>query len=265
MRWSAVLALVLMPLLAGCADRGRNADDLAVSGGLSRVSVPVRSLVLGAWVRLRDPIQPVTIYLEGDGAAYDGDGRPSQNPTPRRALALALAAQDGAANVIYLARPCQFSTERCPVALYTEERFAEAAVSAVNDAVDRLKAPGQRLHLIGFSGGGAIAALLAERRDDVLSLRTVAGNLSPAAVNRYHGLAPMSRALDPMAAAGRLATLPQVHFIGSRDRIVPATVAEDFIRQQAAGSCARLVRVDASHEDGWRERWPDLLRQVPAC
>ena len=51
----------------------------------------------------------VNIYIEGDGRAWLNKNRPSLDPTPKNSLALKLAEIDPAPNVIYLARPCQYS------------------------------------------------------------------------------------------------------------------------------------------------------------
>lgn len=58
----------------------------------------------------------------------------------------------------------------------------------MNDALNHFvkQYPGVKHELIGYSGGGNIAAILAERRADVRSLRTVAGNLDVAYVNATH-------------------------------------------------------------------------------
>ena len=88
-----------------------------------------------------------------------------------------------APNVAYLARPCQFMpmdrNPQCAVPYWTGKRYTPEVIASMNDAVDRLVArvPGQPVNLIGYSGGGAVAVLIAARRHDVATLRTVAGNL----------------------------------------------------------------------------------------
>ena len=58
----------------------------------------------------------------------------------------------------------------------------------MNEAIDFLikKYQAGKIELVGYSGGGAVALLLAVRRHDIVSVRTVAGNLNPEAVNQYH-------------------------------------------------------------------------------
>lgn len=84
--------------------------------------------------------------------------------------------------------------------------------------------PGQPVVLTGYSGGGAIAVLIAARCKDIALLRTVAGNLNHVAVNRLHRVAPMPDSLNPADVASEIAAVPQLHFSGDTDRIVPSVV-----------------------------------------
>ena len=69
----------------------------------------------------------------------------------------------------------------------------------------------------------------------------------------------------PTAGASRLSDLPQIHFVGSGDTVVPPFVGRAFARQ-TGDSCARVVEIaDATHATGWTERWTDLMRLTPRC
>jgi poly(3-hydroxybutyrate) depolymerase len=121
------------------------------------------------------------------------------------------------------------------------------------------------LELIGYSGGGAVAALLAAERSDVISLRTVAGNLDHDAVNRYQGVDRMPESLNPIDIAEKLKLLPQMHFIGKKDKIVPAAIAEDFANR-TGGICSGITYINGvTHEKGWAEHWPSLLKVPLPC
>lgn len=152
---------------------------------------------------------------------------------------------------------------RCSIPVWTEHQFSETAVAALDRALDQVKALGQRLHLIGYSGGAAIAAALAARRADMGSLRSVAANLDPAAVNRFHNVTPMPGAIDVPALAPRLSQLPQRHFTGREDRIVPGFIATRFA--EAAGPCADVTNLTAGHDRSWAEVWPQLLKMDLPC
>jgi len=261
---------VIIVIVAACTDSAARLDaarSLALRGGLHQAVLSTPFFNLETFVRNPAPAESVTIYIEGDGAAWVSRTLPSADPTPRNPLALKLAVLDRSANVVYLARPCQYvRSPACSVDDWTGRRFSEEAVRAVSAAIDQVVHPGQRLHLVGYSGGGAIATLLAARRGDVASLRTVAGNLDHEAVNRYHGVSPMPASLNPVDVAGRLAGLPQRHFVGTADDVVPPSIARSFVRRVADDRCARVVPVEgAGHAEGWERVWPVLSRPFPVC
>lgn len=237
---------------------------------MSEQPLPAGIFELTAFVRLSRPGAPATIYIEGDGLAWLSKYTKSADPTPPDPLALRLAALDPAANVIYLARPCQYSGLNthapCPDRYWTTARTAPEVIAAYERALDSLKAeyrlPGFRL--VGYSGGAAVAALLAAGRADILALRTVAGNLDYATFTRLHAISPLEGSRDPLTAAARLAAVPQWHFIGGRDEVVPAAIVESWRRAAGPDACLNVKTVAAAdHATGWTAVWPALL-QLPA-
>lgn len=268
-----LLGLLALAPLAGCAavDRDANADSLARPAGMSRMLMKTDPFTLTAFVRITDRSRPVTIYVEGDGLAWLSRTEVSRDPTPRDALGLALAAADPSANVVYLARPCQFTNRdrnpTCAPAYWTAKRFAPEVIAAMNQAVDQVAAqvPGQQVNLVGYSGGGAVAVLVAARRQDVASIRTVAGNLDHVQVNRVNGVSPLAGSLNAIDVAAQVAKIPQIHFSGSLDRTVPPAIANRFV-QATGGTCAQALTLQgADHENGWPARWRELLAMAPGC
>jgi pimeloyl-ACP methyl ester carboxylesterase len=156
---------------------------------------------------------------------------------------------------------------RCDVRYWTGARFAPEVLVSMDEAMDAIaaRAPGAGVDLIGYSGGGAIAVLLAARRSDVLSLRTVAGNLDSEYVNRLHDVSPMPASLNAIDAAALLGALPQMHFASDADHVVPVAVAGRFV--DAVGTdCARLRAVaDGAHDGDWARIWPELLAVPVSC
>lgn len=269
----AVLLVVACSLLSGCTvlDRDAHADALAAPSQLHREQVKAAPFVLTAFVRITRPDQPLTVYIEGDGLAWISRTEPSADPTPRKATGLALAVADPAPNVVYLARPCQFTpmalNPRCGVPYWTSKRFAPDVVASMSEAVSHFaaKVPGQAVHLVGYSGGGAVAVLVAAQRADIASIRTVAGNLDTEFVNRLHGVSAMPESMNPIDVASRVAIVPQRHFSGADDTVVPPDVAQRFARA-AGGRCAQTSTVPgAAHDTGWAEQWPALLALTPTC
>ncbi|WP_321813401.1 MULTISPECIES: alpha/beta hydrolase [unclassified Paraburkholderia] len=267
-------ALVACLFMGGCVgmDRNERADTLAASAGLKREQIATDAFVLTAFVRVTRPDAPIDVYIEGDGLAWISRTEPSLDPTPREPTGLALAAVDPAPNVAYIARPCQYSpmseNPRCAVAYWTDKRFSSEVVSAMNAAVDQIaaRAPGQPVNLTGYSGGGAIAVLLAAQRRDIGLLRTVAGNLDDEYVNAIHHVSPMPGSLNPIDFASRVGALAQVHFSGADDTIVPPEVARRFVAAEGGAKCVDVQLVaHMTHGGEWQQQWPRLLSVAPSC
>lgn len=279
MRIRSLLLLAVSFFLSGCltvpsaSERLSTADAIAQRAGLQRSKVRTAPFLLTAYSRIREPGKELHIYIEGDGYAWVTRSRVSGDPTPRSPVALELAAEDPAPNVAYLARPCQYTSREmnsaCGEAYWTGRRFSEEVIGSMDQAVDKFvkdaQSPG--IDLIGYSGGGAVAVLIAARRQDVKSLRTVAGNLDPNGLNEYHEVSPLDEdSPDPMEAAQKLSSIPQYHFTGTDDSVVPAFIAENFLKRSGKSACIHVVPVEgADHAKGWTEAWPRLLALPLDC
>jgi pimeloyl-ACP methyl ester carboxylesterase len=270
-RFLCLLWLTALLPVCGCSavfptiNPGAAADRIAEAAGFRKSFITTGGFILTTFSRLTVPGDPLNIYVEGDGAAWLSRTRLSDDPTPRKPLVLALAAIDPAANLVYLARPGQYPAAHsppCDPAYWSDRRFSRDVVEALNAAIDVFvsEARSTRINLIGYSGGAALAVLIALERKDVVSLRTVAGNLDPEAVNRLHGVSPLDGSLNPMDGAEKLNRLPQRHFVGSKDTVVPPRIARSFMTRSGRRDGAGVTLVEgATHTKGWRENWETLL------
>ncbi|MFK8257549.1 alpha/beta hydrolase [Erwinia sp. AnSW2-5] len=267
-----IILLLLAVILTGCMTPPlEQADRIALPAGLVRHYINTPLFTYTTYTRITDDTQPLHVYIEGDGVAWLSRYQPSPDPTPDNPMALTLATLDPAANVAYLARPCQFTPRElnphCQVTYWTGKRFSQEVINSLSQALDQLKAHGHisKLALTGYSGGGAVAALLAEQRDDIQSLRTVAGYLDITYVNQQHNVSAMPESLNPIDKAWRLEHLPQVHFSGEKDLIISPEVARRFVNQ-AGPLCAKSeVVAKMDHRGPWERQWPRLLDITPAC
>lgn len=268
MRSPLLLAIALF-VLAGCGvpparDRATLARDIASPAGFAARRIAATPFTLAAWERVQTPGRPATVYIEGDGLAWISRTQPSRDPTPSNPVALRLAVRDKTDNVVYLARPCQYGAEKkCEREYWTDARFSPEVIHAAGKALDDIKRRHRvaGFHLVGFSGGGAVAALLAAQRKDVLSLRTVAGNLDTDAFTQLHHVSPLEGSLNPADIAQKIRGLPQRHFAGARDRIIPPVIGNSFMAASKNPECLRLtILPQVSHEKGWEEAWPEILR-----
>ena len=211
--------------------------------------------------------QVLRVYIEGDGLAWRTRRQLSAHPTPVNPLALRLMLADPSPDKLYIARPCQFvQSSSCDPSFWSTHRYAAVVIESVSSALSRIKLEKgyTRLELVGYSGGGAVALLLAAQRNDVLSVRTVSGNLDPAAFCRLHHVSPLNGSLNPVDYVKQLQGIPQLHFIGTEDSIVPLAVFSSYrgYFPQLSPIRSRLVS-DIDHRNGWVERWPQLLLQIP--
>lgn len=206
----------------------------------------------------------LTIYIEGDGAAWSTRHHPPRDPTPQKPVALALAAADPSPTVVYLGRPCQYLDERalsnCSPIWWTTHRFTTEVLTAYEQALDTLQAQtgATKLRLVGYSGGGVIATLLAMRRRDVSSLITVASPLALGEWTRLHGISALNNARDPLIETGSLP--PATHWIGMEDAVVPLSVVEKFAQNK--GGTVRPVK-GYDHDCCWTNTWKQLLKESP--
>ena len=207
------------------------------------------------------------IYIEGDGTPWRNGRVPAQDPTPRRMLALELMAHDPAPGV-YIGRPCYFgqaASANCNNALWTSERYSAAVVASMRRVIDgylEQLAPTEVV-LIGYSGGGALAALLAADLGPEVALVTVAGNLDTNLWTTLRGFLPLTGSLNPKDQAALLATQRQLHLVGERDSTVPAAVTQSFTG--ALGLPREPLREypGFDHSCCWLQVWPEVLVEAP--
>jgi hypothetical protein len=269
MKW--VLLAVLLGLL-GCAgdhDRLRNeAEEIGRAAGLRPVLLEAGGIRVFAMEGDGPPASLLSVYIEGDGRSWITKWQASSDPTPSDPVGLRLAAADTARPLLYLARPCQYvSAPDCRVARWTGERLSPVVVDSVQRLIDQAKqrAKASRIGLVGYSGGGALAALIAEARSDVDWLVTVAANLDLTAWVRAMDVDPLSGSADPASEAANLRWLRQTHFAGAEDQVVPPKVQASFIARLPAGTPARLVTVPGfDHHCCWVAAWSRLLEQSAA-
>lgn len=273
-----VVTLITSLLCGGCGTtisaRHDAAQSIASGAQLTRQDLSTPDFVLGSWRKITAPGAPINVYIEGDGLAWLSRSEPSLNPTPKNPLALHLASIDPAPNVIYIARPCQYvssdmagNTSCRDSSYWRGKRFAPEIIRSYQAALDAIAAEHSGgFNLIGYSGGANIAGLIAQDRADVLSLRTVAGNIDNDYFVKFHGVSEMPYSLNMADNAASLNGLPQLHFIGAEDTTVPIDIYKSYAGHAPASSCVHYKLMDGvSHEDGWMEQWRDLLSLPVDC
>lgn len=271
-----ILNGILLLSAVGCAgqpeslDSPAAADEFAGTHGFEREVVTAGHFRLATFHKgLNNNDPELAIYVEGDGRAFLRPNVVAPDPTPRDPVALRMATRDPRASVLYIARPCQYSRSdpACHPRYWTSHRFAEEVVAAVDSAITSTisRIGPRRVHLVGYSGGGAIAALVAARRVDVDSLVTVVGNLDHSRWTSIHGVTPLTGSLNPTDVAANLRHVRQLHLTGGLDPVIPPDLVKSFAREFGdADQVAFEIVPTFDHHCCWAEIWPGpILGPLP--
>ncbi|CAK0762420.1 Alpha/beta hydrolase [uncultured Gammaproteobacteria bacterium] len=261
-------ALLVASCAGGPEGRRQAVADNAAKAGFDLHRFSAGKFVLTGYLRQRpaaaEALSVLTVYIEGDGYAWASRTQISTDPTPKEPVSFALAERDSGARVLYLGRPCQYTTaetgRNCDARYWSSHRFAAEVIESTSTAIDQAKqlAGAVTVEIIGYSGGGVVAALVAARRDDVARLVTVAAPLDHETWTRHHKVSPLSGSLSPMTELPRLALIPQRHIVGEDDNIVPALVVQSYLNRLQSPRATLTMAAGADHQCCWAEHWPML-------
>lgn len=265
------IIILFMLLMTGCANAVHRETssimDWVGAADFELITIPTARFdltALGPPIN-SDAIRFLSIYIEGDGHAWISRSRISPDPTPKDPIALKLMLVHPNVNAAYLARPCQYvrgdKARNCLNGYWTSKRFSVEVLESMNSAVSALKERynASQVELIGYSGGGAIATLLASRRTDVSRVITVAGNLDHRKWTQKKKLTPLSGSENPADYAGGLGDLPQLHFVGARDAIMGPDIAASYFANLPVPHKATIdVIKEFDHWCCWVDDWKRL-------
>jgi len=204
------------------------------------------------------------VYLGGDGDPWLNRTTIAADPTARDPLAIHLLARDPSP-ALYLGRPCYdgLAQDRdCSPLYWTRHRYSEAVVSSMAAALKQLPlyTQAERIVLIGYSGGGTLAMLLAARLPRLDAVITLAGNLDHSAWTQWHGYSPLSGSLNPAFALALPENIIQLHFIAAQDSNIPPSLFPTTLLQR---DNARMILLqEYTHRCCWLRDWRNLLEQI---
>ena len=214
-----LLALGFCLILSACANRPEEPE------GFYYMPVKTDFFTLTSFEKNIKMGEPLRIYIEGNG-----------NPNPKQAIALALAEKDPYQNVIYLARPCQFSDDDvCDHSIIWEDgQFNAEIVSEMKNAtiqlMRRYRAPS--VEFVGYDGGATLALLLATRIPQTTRVITIDGIMDTNAYVQNNRGTSFKKSLNPADEKNQLSVKPQIHYVGKKDKITPPKTAERFVARQ---------------------------------
>lgn len=266
-----LLFIILATFFIGCStlptpeQRLENAEALVGDDAVNKIySTSYFNLYTYASLPKRCTNARTNIYIEGDGLAWRTSSSISNDPTPINPEALKMFMQDESSCKVYLARPCQYVQGlQCDEKYWTSHRFSKRVIDSYDELITQIKSENKlkEFQLIGYSGGGAVAALVAARRDDVVSLITVAGNLDIEFWAKRHFITPLHGSLNPADFSDKLENIKQIHFIGEKDTIIDKSVFDSYAsRFENKENIKFKVVEDFTHNCCWSDEWKDLLK-----
>jgi hypothetical protein len=264
--------LIFSAALQGCAtsyvDAVRNAEHLSQEAGFTPQLVKGGDFWITTYQKISDTSQPINIYIEGDGKVFANRDFISDNPTPRELMFLKLALSDPRPNVVYLARPCQYTAVElnptCSKQYWTDYRLSEETILAMNEAINSIT-KNSRFNLIGFSGGGGAAVLIASKNTNVQNILTIAANLDTDAFADHHKRKLMSGSLNPIHYVDAVKNIPQLHLSGSKDTVVPPFIGKRFVDQIHTGCAKHKIISGAEHNANWNRHWQNIIQSKISC
>ncbi len=271
LRYTFMLLAAVCSGLAGCTTQPR-ADatlSIAAAAGAATSYVTVNGFEL---LVVRGPAEgslleaeSLHVYIAGDGTPWRGN-QVARNPGPFKPLAIELMLRDPAPSV-FLGRPCYhlqsaFAASNCRPSLWSFERFSPRVVAAMAVGLRQLSraADDAPLTLIGYSGGGVLAVLLAHEVAAVDTVVTLAAPLDVSAWSAHHNYTPLVGSLDPAQLPVLRRKLVELHFQGRNDQEVPPAITEGYFEaQETAGRNVGRQLEAHQHRCCWVKHWPEML------
>src|SRR5688572_24116598 len=261
-RFAALMCLVL--LMLGCASPTQRTDREAQRAGLTRSIVQGTTFQHLTYMRAARPVTTLTVYLEGDGLPWIGGRVPATDPTSRDPLALQLMIQSSEP-AMYLGRPCYHDLHDagCSAQSWTFARYSDGTVASMAKAIEAQARDIQArdVRLVGYSGGGVLAVLIAERLEDVSAVVTIAANLDVDAWAAHHGYLPLSESVNP-ARSTRNHPWKEIHLHGGLDKTVPRSTTRAYFERFTAAKRIEFEKYD--HVCCWLEDWSVVQKRISA-
>ncbi|WP_375359250.1 alpha/beta hydrolase [Candidatus Tisiphia endosymbiont of Neophilaenus lineatus] len=267
------IALLFIPLLlSSCASsietRVKEAEKVASINKFEKKLVKAGDFVITTYQRVSDKDSPYVFYIEGDGSISIGRYAIADNPTPSKVMLFKLATLDTRPNIVYIARPCQYTpvelNPNCNQAYWTDKRMAEEVIESTNIVINSIN-NGNPASLVGFSGGGGVAILVAARNKHIKDIITIAGNLDIENFSKHHGIYALKESLNPIDYAIKISNIPQLHLSGSKDAIVPSKIMQGYIKTSPLDCTQQKIFPNITHTKGWDKVWQEVLKINLTC
>ena len=239
----------LLLLVSACASKAPGLD------GFERKTYRGHTLTLTGQEKNIRPGQKVRVYFDGNATTGGWFSKKTVLDNP---VAAKLAQKDKSKSILYLDRPCYFSSDdMCSPVIWEEGKYTpeviDEVVYALLNFADKHKIP--EYELVGYDGGAAIALLVAPRLNSkkvqVSKVITIAGILDTEQYARSKDEELHEASLNPTRESYSLATIPQHHIVGALDKKTPSFYAEQFKKALRNPVSFKVESYASADHDNW--------------
>ena len=213
--------------------------------GFTKSTVEAEQLNFVVWEK--DTIKPketLRFYIEGNGT-----------PNPQKAIALSLAKEDDFDNIVVLTRPCQYIDN--PIcqnkSIWEEERYHPEILKEMQELTKYFikKHQAKDIELVAYDDAAPIAFNIAQRIGGTKKIVTIAGVLDVDSYAKQNKLTKFKNANEVQNNHHFMATIPQIHYIGSKDEVVTRTMTERTIAKLNKPQNITVKVVHGFDHDDW--------------
>jgi predicted alpha/beta hydrolase family esterase len=255
--WISCTGFVVLTGTAGCAS---NSVTGTGSGGIAlhirAGSVFSTLMAVHNRTTLSKPNDgQLIVFIEGDGRAWVTATSAAVDPTPRSTPMLDLMRTSNV-DAVYLGRPCYWINTfvaPCAPKYWTSHRFSDEVVTAMTVAVRQLRSDAERpVLLVGHSGGGTLAVLIAARLSGEVGVITFGAVLDHAAWTTRHGVSALSGSLNPAQMTANMRSFSELHVFATRDETVRVADSQSYLNARGGRP---YTTIEGDHLCCWAEWW----------
>jgi len=263
-RYRLAITALYVVVLSACATPTEQFNEVALASGFTGFSIHTGSfehqLFINDPAHLQQHDSVIHVYLDGDGTPWEQNRWIANDPTSRNPMILELMQQDKHP-AVFLGRPCYHGFNKssvCQNKYWTSHRYGREIVDSMVLALRQWLKNKAYSHivLIGYSGGGTLAMLMASDLPDVQTVVTLAANLDIDAWSAHHNYQPLTGSLNPAKLTFN-GHLKQIHLAGLEDTVVPADQIKGFADKQTHSTYIAYLRFN--HHCCWVKQWPAIL------
>ncbi len=146
-------------------------------------------------------------------------------------------------------------------------RYSESVADSLKEVISRL-AGDKQIILVGHSGGGVLASIIAQRSAQVTGLVTLAAPLDTASWTSTHGYSPLYDSINPEQLPISQHNLKQLHITGDEDNEVTSAHQKAYLSRYPEARRLSLAGVNHQLEGLSTQNWLKLItreRQALGC